>query len=86
MTQPDQLREFINSRRISQSALAKLLGVSREYVNRTIAGAEPVTPSFIGRFSLAFGFTAAETVFGNGTQHSSPNPQIPAQEEPTPCP
>jgi len=74
----NQLKVFAIQHSLTQGELAQQLGVTREYLNRIINGQQQLTSSMIGRFAAAFGFAAAETVFGNG----SANPQ----SEKPPCP
>lgn len=74
----NQLKQFAIENSLTQGDLAKKLGVSREYVNRIINGRQP-TASVVGRFVAAFGFAAAEQVFGTGNPgpdpHESPTPE-----------
>jgi len=61
-----RLRNWMQESNISQTAFAKKMGYTREYVNRVLNGHTEVSGSFKWRFAEAYGFDVLSSIVPNG--------------------
>lgn len=68
----ENLRDWMNRNEMSNTQVAKRMGIGRELVWRFVTGERPVTERFKWRFVETFGIDAAIEVFGD----SIPNTEL----------
>lgn len=64
MDDRERLQQWMRAQNVSQSALAKRLGLSRAMVSYLLSGTKGISPNFKWRFRQALGNEAADAVFG----------------------
>ena len=59
-----RLKSFVAQQRMTHRQFAEHIGMNRVSTSRVLAGSQRISEEFIGRFSLVYGFQAADEVFG----------------------
>jgi transcriptional regulator with XRE-family HTH domain len=62
----ENLRKFATENRLTQTELAKRMGISQEHMNRVMNGKAPISDAFYGRFVRAFGPGVAAAILSEG--------------------
>lgn len=62
------LKNWMETQELSNSALARRMGVSYELVYKIVEGQRPVSDGFKWRFSQTFGADVAESIFGKRSE------------------